>query len=57
MAIIVGDESVRQCIPADDQFLEEVLGLVFGDVCQRLNFDPLGEVVDDDNEKFLLVGC
>ena len=53
---IVDDESVRQHVPADDQFLEEVLGFMFDDVYQRLSFNPFGEVVDGNGEKLPLTG-
>ena len=54
---IVDDKSVRQPVSTYDRFLEEALGLMFGDVRQRLTFDPLGEVVNGNNEKFSLADC
>ncbi len=41
---------------ADYKFSNKVPHLLLGDPSHRFSFDPLGEVVDGDNQKFSLSG-
>ena len=57
LSAIIRYERMRQPVPIDDGFLEEVLHLLLGDVCQGLRLHPFGEVVNGDEEELSLPYC
>ena len=57
LVAIVGDDDARQSELVDSGLSDEAFYLGFGDFGKWLSFDPLGEVVDGDDEKFSLASC
>ena len=45
MKPIVRDESIWDPTPSDNIFPYKSLGIHISDICQRLNFNPFGEVI------------
>ena len=51
---IVQDESMRYSIVSDDVLPKKFLYVHISDICQRLHFNPFGEIVDPDQQIFLI---
>ena len=51
---VVRDQGVRSPEPSDNIFPNKLLDIDVPDVCQRLSFDPLCEVIGADEKKFLV---
>ena len=57
LSTIVRYKHMRQPIPTDDRFSEEVLHLLFSYVCQGLSLHPFGEVINSDEKELALPYC
>jgi len=51
---IVCDDSVWYVVSVNDVFPDETFDLFGHDVCEQLSCNPLGEIVDCDQEEFNL---
>ena len=51
---VVSDYLVGESVPADDVLLDELMYLLIRDVSVGFCFYPLGEVIHEDQDEFLL---
>ena len=54
---IIGNDGIWQSEPTYDGFLEKILDLLLGDLCQQLNFNLLSKVVNCNDPKLSLPDC
>ena len=54
---IVRDEGMRYPEPSDNVLPEKLLYVHILDICQRLSFNPFGEIVYADQQIFLVSRC
>ena len=57
LSSIVSDNVSGKFELTNDYLSDEVLNLLLGNLCQRLNFDLFCKVVDCNNEKLSLSDC
>ena len=54
---IVRDEGMRYFEAGDNVLLDKLLYVHISDICQRLSFNPFGEIVCADQQIFLVSHC
>ena len=54
---IVRDEGMRYSEASDNVLLEKLLYVHISNICQRLNFNPFGEIICADQQIFLVSYC